>query len=580
MATFAIRITLVVTGGILAATPAQPKQRNEIKPQVLSRFAIEEYEKLGGVYGHWVEGSDGIAFKRGDDSTGLGLPGFSFRSLPEAELRDIGLPFGIQVQSADNNALARMAKFENLVLFAGWSMTDEELKVLATFPNLMALDIDLSRATQTGVEQLGRLGRLRRLNPGRDVTDEQVKGLPALKKLTIIDLSNSKVKDLSGLGGVQSLTTLSVSHTHISRAGFKEISHLKNLATLNLSGVAHLGGYHFADLKELAPLATLKNLNLDSTGLDDDDIPAILTHKSVLNLSLKMSNAKTLKGLSALSQLTSLDLGYSNVTDMGMKEIGKCRNLRHLQINNTLVTETGLKELSGLSELQTLELAWTSVTEKGLRELAPLRKLSTLGLTAGDRGGYKTFAAQRARVTDETLRVLSEIGLLHSLHLAQGKDNQRPDSAENVVSFDLGLTEVTESGLKELAGLKNLSTLYLGPRVHNSGIRHLIVLENLAAIDLSRTEVTDEGLTELAHIRKLNALVLNSQQATDEGVLAVTKSRGLRYLDLSYGKLTDKGSRALVNLPSLTFLNLSYTKLTKTGLAELRSAMPDCTISR
>ena len=78
-----------------------------------------------------------------------------------------------------------------------------------------------------------------------------------------------------------------------------------------------------------------------------------------------------------------------------------------------------------------------------------------------------------AQVTDGTLRLLREAGLLHALAQARGQDDgQRPVDAASVVSLNLLNTKVTDAGLKELKGLPNLQTLDLrDTRVTAAGVR-------------------------------------------------------------------------------------------------------------
>ena len=59
-------------------------------------------------------------------------------------------------------------------------------------------------------------------------------------------------------------------------------------------------------------------------------------------------------------------------------------------------------------------------------------------------------------------------------------------------------TQVSDSGLKHLTPLTNLSGLHLAEtRVGDAGIMHLQTLTHLAHLDLSRTRVTNAGLAGL-----------------------------------------------------------------------------------
>ena len=63
--------------------------------------------------------------------------------------------------------------------------------------------------------------------------------------------------------------------------------------------------------------------------------------------------------------------------------------------------------------------------------------------------------------TDAGLKILREIGLLHTLKGAKTKDGERPSNLAEVHSLDLSRTRVTNVGLKELKDLAALTTLNL-----------------------------------------------------------------------------------------------------------------------
>ena len=62
----------------------------------------------------------------------------------------------------------------------------------------------------------------------------------------------------------------------------------------------------------------------------------------------------------------------------------------------------------------------------------------------------------------------------------------------------LSNTQVTGTGLKELAGLKRLTFLELrGTQVTEDGPKELVGLKQLATLYLTRTPVTEAGVEEL-----------------------------------------------------------------------------------
>ena len=81
-----------------------------------------------------------------------------------------------------------------------------------------------------------------------------------------------------------------------------------------------------------------------------------------------------------------------------------------------------------------------------------------------------------------------------------GKLNGLPPP-EVPFSLTLSNSQVTDAGLKELAGLKQLQTL-----------------------GLSDTQVTDAGLKELASLKQLQTLVLGGTKVTDAGMQELQKA--------------------------------------------------------
>ncbi|MCS7022707.1 MAG: hypothetical protein NZU63_12880 [Gemmataceae bacterium] len=64
--------------------------------------------------------------------------------------------------------------------------------------------------------------------------------------------------------------------------------------------------------------------------------------------------------------------------------------------------------------------------------------------------------------------------------------------------LDIQLSDVTDTGLKELAKLQQLTTLDLwGTEVTDAGLKELAKLQQLTTLDLDGTKVTDTGVAEL-----------------------------------------------------------------------------------
>lgn len=88
-----------------------------------------------------------------------------------------------------------------------------------------------------------------------------------------------------------------------------------------------------------------------------------------------------------------LDLAKSQVTDAGMKSVGKMRNLEQLHLENTAVGDAGVAELSKLVNLEYLNLYGTGVTSGVFKSLSKLKSLRKLYLweTKVDQASARAF---------------------------------------------------------------------------------------------------------------------------------------------------------------------------------------------
>ena len=192
-----------------------------------------------------------------------------------------------------------------------------------------------------------------------------------------------------------------------------------------------------------------------------------------------------------------------------------------IDLAGTAVTDESLKPLAGLTNLAYLDVSFTKVTHEGLKPLAGLKKLALIQL-------------DDAQVTAAMLGTLREMGMLHTLpHAAGAVRDVRPASDDEIVRLELYHIPLTDAGLKELAGLKNLADLRL-----------------------QAAQVTAAGLKELSRLPKLKTLFLLQM------------------------KLSRRELKEIANLKSLTTLGLYGTKYSPAALADLQQTLPKCKIER
>lgn len=100
------------------------------------------------------------------------------------------------------------------------------------------------------------------------------------------------------------------------------------------------------------------------------------------------------------TNLRTLVLSGTSVTDSGLKRLVELKNLHSIVLNQTLVTDDGMRTLSHVKGLRDISLAGDKITVLGLRYLSKLPRLRYLNL-AGDGindGQAKTVLGSGIRV--------------------------------------------------------------------------------------------------------------------------------------------------------------------------------------
>ncbi len=109
-------------------------------------------------------------------------------------------------------------------------------------------------------------------------------------------------------------------------------------------------------------------------------------------------NAKLLADLA--DQLAWLKLTDTKITDKGMGEISKLKNLIKLHLNHTAVTDKGIDNLLKLNNLEYLNLVGTTITDAGLEKLGQIKSLKNIYLWQSQvtKIGFETFKKKHPNV--------------------------------------------------------------------------------------------------------------------------------------------------------------------------------------
>jgi len=217
-----------------------------------------------------------------------------------------------------------------------------------------------------------------------------------------------------------------------------------------------------------------------------------------------------------------------------------------------------------------IDLRRSGISDSGLSELNKKSNLRYVNLS-------------NTLVTDDGLMELAGLKDLETLLL--GKSGLERRNRESL----------TGRGIRHLAALPRLRHLFLsGARIGDNELRHLGMLRHLVALDLSDTGVTGAGLGELVVLKSLASLDLSFTQVGDNGLKAISRLETLMWLDLSTTSgisdvgvsdlaglqrlvglqlcgvpITDKGLGGVVALKNLRVLNLQGTRITDAGVTGL-----------
>ena len=114
----------------------------------------------------------------------------------------------------------------------------------------------------------------------------------------------------------------------------------------------------------------------ESTFASDPGNPQNVIVEKAIRSYLKKPNGKLTKA--DMERVTGLDLYRTNISDAGLKEVAKLRQLIVLGLSRTNISDAGLKELTKCKKLEGLSLDSTQISDAGLKGLTRLAQLKGL----------------------------------------------------------------------------------------------------------------------------------------------------------------------------------------------------------
>jgi hypothetical protein len=207
----------------------------------------------------------------------------------------------------------------------------------------------------------------------------------------------------------------------------------------------------------------------------------------------------------------------SKTTNDSLAYVGDLTNIVTLKVSGSGVTDAGLFYLNRLDQLRVLDLSGTQVSDDSIDLLARWKELNRLdvsdtGITVA---GIAGFLQENLRVT-----------VVFSGGSARWRSVRLDENADQAVlrkiidtgyfrSFDAVPHGFSDADLELVASQREVKRLDLsGSAVTDAGLRHLNGLASLESLSLTDTMITDEGLQYLLGMRSLRRLLLQGTRVS------------------------------------------------------------------
>ena len=248
--------------------------------------------------------------------------------------------------------------------------------------------------------------------------------------------------------------SLGLDRTRISDEGFAKLCQLTHFRFLSLADNAAITN---SALKQLH-LPHLKGIRISNTGITGDGLVHLKKLKKLEFISVRGTKGITARGIEHLNELTSLkglELGGQDITDDCIVHISS--DVTSLSLEDTQITDAGLQHISSLENLTELSVVdrffspnETPVTDAGVKHLASMKNLEILHL-------------RRLGLSDLSVKHLKSLKGLVRLRLAGNQiSNSGLAYLQNMVhirQLELTNNKVTDSGLAHLKPLAELEQL-------------------------------------------------------------------------------------------------------------------------
>jgi hypothetical protein len=212
--------------------------------------------------------------------------------------------------------------------------------------------------------RLADLSALKELRIAEAVPASAWPGLTALKSLQKLQIDDSTAGDeaVRAIATLTGLKSLSFRGEKFNDANLRQLTSLKDLAVLDLSGAKEL---HGAGFESLRALRGLQRVNLASAGIDDDGAAQIATLPALERLGLQATwiSGAGLEQLSQLPHFKALNLSRCRrLHSPDLECLVRFPALEQLSLDGCPIDDEALPTLKRLSKLKTLIVTGTHLS--------------------------------------------------------------------------------------------------------------------------------------------------------------------------------------------------------------------------
>ena len=315
-----------------------------------------------------------------------------------------------------------------------------------------------------------------------------------------------------------------------------------------------------------------------------DTILAVIAERGISGVHVNGLTDRGLKELSRARQVTRLGIGGAQLTDEGMRHLARMPQLEELELGGPKcrVSDRGLEPLRHLPALRRFTMSWAPhVSDEGLGNLAGcerLEQVDLMGTMTGD-GAIEALAGKASLAMLSTGRLVTDAGIALLRHYPAFREPFLGEPTYDLMSFAAQPNHLlldgpfTDNGLRALSGLEGLVSVNLfwhTPAFTPAGLQALREVPHLAFLGCDGSRCDDEAMRHIAAIPRLRMLMAQGTIATDDGFEALSRSQTIEYI---WGRecpnLTGRGFTALAALPSLRGLAVSCARVQDEALATL-----------